>query len=248
MRLIPLDELKNANYTHENKIDRAFFIANIIYYFLQCEISIKELYDLPDDIKNGVYGIIYCTANHDFYDIEEALNSLLTEIYIDEGNGFSVEEFFDKPDKYKRFKLECPYNINKYKSALGYILPNQAFYCNVAEDHAITLTALIRRENPDFEDLDSWENNHPEQPDWHNALMNNQQAIIIHFIPNEYPSVIYIPSKISKFQYDELSKLEQILQAHNITTTTNYKELDLTDVLKDNEFYASHVNNAYDIA
>ena len=71
--------------------------------------------------------------------------------------------------------------------------------------------------------------------DWHSKLMQEKKVIIIHFLSNACGEAIYIPDEITEFQYNELKKINELLQKYNINGDTGYN-VPLNILINDDEF------------
>ncbi len=244
MRVIPVNELQSMKVTTISAEKLEELIANYIYRVLQCNISLDELHMVPEMIQKCVKSVINCDYNARFYLISSlALEKLLIDIAIDSHDSFSLEDFIRRPDFFKPFLLDCNYNRVTAKSALGYILPDKAIYCNAPTNHAAIVTAYNRRSDPNFEDLNLYHSLHPEQPNeskWQDYIMFKQKAIIIHFMPVSWGTPIFIPDELTEFQYKELERINKVFLNHNATASTNYREMDLDTALKDEAFKLEH--------
>ena len=242
MGIISLNEINKLNFNNISEDEIIEISASLAYHYMNGNISIDDL----KKYSNSIVNIVNCIVNQDrtsnyFIKANSAMSQLLKDNALDSSSEFSLEEFLKKPDVNKPFKIDCSYNRSSYKAALGYIMPNKAIYCDVVEsNHAAMVTAYHRRENPNFEDLGLWQFFHPEQPDWHEEIMEKESAIIIHFMPNEFGEAIFIPKLLTEFQYNELLKINRILLQNGIKTETNYDGMDLDTALSDDSFKERH--------
>lgn len=199
--------------------------------------SQEELKQYPSDIINMVNTMLNNDIKSNIYDkILLPLTKSLVSIEINRSSIFSLEKFIALPDDTRMYSYDCSITDMYDKTALGLIMPESAFYCNVPplSNHAWVTMQYYQMEDPSFPDLRLKEG-------WHEYVMKEKKAIIIHFLLNEYGEAIYIPDEITEFQYNELLRINELLKYYNIESATNYKNMNLDEVLNDEEFIASHV-------
>lgn len=220
----------------DNKNQFIAEVVDLIYKILYQKISTEELNTMNDDIKLTVGKFLDNKPN---YKISSALKRKLIRTGLKELTEFDLINFLNKPDYDYYFPHECPYNQKQYKAALGYITKSKAIYCDVppGSNHADVVTEMHRMIDSEYEDLRFYYQNHGNDindSDWHNKVMNEEGCIVIHFVPNIYGEVIYIPKEINDFQYQELLKINKILKERKISAETN-KNIELTEYLKELE-------------
>ena len=216
--------------------------VRLICSILYGVISQEELKQYPPDIINMVDTMLNNDVNSNIYDkILLPLTKSLTSIEINRSSSFSLEKFLALLDDTHMYRYSCAVTDIYDKAALGLIMPEDVFYCNVPlfSNHAEVTTQYYQMEDPSFPDLRLKEG-------WHEYVMKEKKTIIIHFLPNEYGEAIYIPDEITEFQYNELLRINELLKYYNIESATNYKNMNLDEALNDEEFITNHVrSNGY---
>lgn len=210
----------------------------LIYMILMEKLPREKINIYPNDIIERVNCIL--DHNEDNYDIKNTyrtplareLRDLLINLAIEDAPNFSLDEFL-KMDTHKAFPYECKYNesIAPNKAAIGLIFPKSAFYCDVPIGyiHYVVVLRYFQKHDPDLAKKIKY------TTDWHIKLMQEKKVIIIHFLPNACGEAIYIPDEITEFQYNELIKVNELLQKYNIIGETEYNVP--LNILLDDEYF-----------
>ncbi len=236
-----IEELKkqiNQNLTEEEK---DIIAASLAFHLLNEEINIEFINNFDIDIVNRVNIVINKDRSTKTYmRVNKLLEQIIRNKAIETSKDFSLEEFLKKQDYIESFKYKCEYNRKEYKAALGLIMPNQALYCDVPTGNHAEMLSAYYKDDPEYAYLNLQCIIHPEKPDWHKKVMEEKNAVIIHFMPNKYGAVIYIPEKLTEFQYNELLKISEILIRNEVKAGTNYEDLTLDKALSDTSFREKH--------
>lgn len=205
----------------------------LIYTILMEKLPLEKINTYPNDIIERVNCILNNDSNSTYYiPLQNKLGDLLANLAIENSSNFSLEEFLKK-DIHKPFPYECKYNesIPPNKAALGLIFPKSTFYCDVPNVilHEDVALRYFLKYDPDFERKLRY------AADWHSKLMQEKKVIIIHFSSNVCGEAIYIPDEITEFQYNELKKINELLQKYNINGDTGYN-VPLNILINDDEF------------
>lgn len=195
-------------------------IAQLACEILLGKMTIEDLEKYNSSIKEEVLNTLHLKNQK----IGLLVNKILIQEELDKSDKFDLERFLDKPD----------FSIGTHKAALGLIYDNHAFYCEVpfVSSHAHVATAYYRRKDPNYEELSVYGLLHPNNgKEWQDKLMEEDHAIVIHFLPNEYGEAFFIPENITNYQKEELERINSLLQARNIATETNYEDKNLSEYL-----------------
>lgn len=234
------EEIINLPVESLNEKQKNTLSVYLIYMILTKKLPLEKINIYPNDIIERVT----CVLDHDINNsyripLVKELHNLLIDLAIEDAPNFSLDNFL-KSNVYKGFPYECRYNkfIAPNKAALGLIFPEHTFYCNFPID-TIHFSVAIRF----FEKYDpNLVQKLINDKDWHNLLMKEKNVIIIHFLPNDCGEVIYIPEKITEFQYKELEKVNELLQKYNIEGDTEYS-VPLNILIDDEEFQDRIITN-----
>ena len=221
-------ETVNNNDINEDKVE---LVADLAFKILNGQIGINDIDNYSDDIKKEVVNLLNKNSS---YKYKIRLREKICLNVIMDYKNFDLSEFVERDDSSYQFPFTCPFNKKTEKAALGYILQDNAIYCDVpiGNNHADVVTQIHRMINPDYENLNAYSALHPEVSDWHEKVMDEENCIIIHFLPNKYGTIIYIPNEITPFQEQELNKINDILTENNIKTVTNKDEISLSEYIE----------------
>ena len=221
-------ETVNNNDINEDKFE---LVADLAFKILKEQIGINDIDNYPEEIKKEVINLL---NNNSSFEYKTRLRVKICIDAIVDYKNFDLNEYVERDDSYYQFPFACPFNKKAEKAALGYILPDNAIYCDVPirNNHADVVTQIHRMIDPDYEDLRTYSVLHPENRDWHEKVMDEEKCIIIHFMSNNYGAVIYIPNEITPFQEQELNKINDILTENNIKTVTNKDEISLSEYIE----------------
>ena len=212
-------------------------IVDLAYKILMQAITIEETEKYEkDEIRKALELLDEKDKSDEFKVLERKLKKKLRMEAIKNSDNFDLETFVDKPDYDLSFPYECPFNKRTHKAALGLIFPDKAFYCEVPihSNHANMATEYYRRSDPKYEDLSFYQYLHPEEENgWQGKITKEDQAIVIHFLPNEYGAAFCIPEEITPFQRQELEKINQLLEEKGIERNTNKDDKNLSEYLEE---------------
>ena len=241
MKALSIEELKkqiNQNLMEEEK---DIIAASLAFHLLNEEINIEFINNFGIDIVNRVNIVINKDRSTKTYiRVNKLLEQIIRNKAIETSKDFSLEEFLKKEDIIESFKYKCEYNRKGYKAALGLITPNQALYCDVPIGNHAEMVSAYYKDDPEYAYLNLQSIIHPEKPNWHEKVMEEKNAVIIHFMPNEFGAVIYIPNELTEFQYSELVKISETLIKNEVKPETNYEGLTLDKALSDTSFREKH--------
>ena len=212
----------------------------LLYMILTKKLPLEKISIYPNDIIERVTCILDYDINNNYrIPLVRELRDLLIDLAIEDAPNFSLDNFL-KSNVYKGFPYECRYNkfIAPNKAALGLIFPEHTFYCNVPIDtiHFSVTIRLFQKSDPNLA------HKLINSKSWQKTLMKEKNVIIIHFLPNACGEAIYIPEKITEFQYNELVKINELLQKYNIEGDTENR-VPLNILLDDEEFQERIITN-----
>ena len=249
MKNIDLKKFNNIDFDLVDNETLDNIIVKFCYYVLVGELDLNELNNIDRNLVEKInlvlnYDYKNDNKNKDILKLKSKLDKLLRQIELSKSDNFSLDAFLNESDYNTFYKHKCSFNGNGHKAAIALIFPDKSLYANVPihSNHADMVTEYMRNDNPKYENLAVYHilNN---GADWHDKIMVEEQAIIIHFLPNEFGEVVYIPDNISEYQYNELININNVLKQKGIEAETNYCEMLLNDAIEDPEFISSHCNN-----
>lgn len=206
-------------------------IIELAYRILTGLIHEKEIESIDKEQLKEAYELLECEN----LSLIKELNQRMMKYEIDKSPLFSLKEYIKREEEGYLYPYPCSYNVKTYKAAVGLIYDDNSFFCNVPLNfsHAEVVTEYMRRNNPNYENLVLFNLNHRnETREWEEKVTEEEHAIIVQLMPNDFGALFYIPENITFYQQEELENVNNLLKENNISADTNQNEMNLEEYLE----------------
>ena len=206
-------------------------IIELAYRILTGSIHENEIESIDKEQLKETYELLECEN----LSLVKELNQRMMKYEIDKSPLFSLKEYIEREKEGFLYPYPCSYNVKTYKAAVGLIYDDHSFFCNVPLNfsHAEVVTEYMRRKDPNYENLVLYNLNHRnETREWEEKVMEEEHAIVIQLMPNDFGALFYIPKDITPYQQEELENINNLLKENNISTDTNQDDMNLEEYLE----------------
>lgn len=194
-------------------------------------ISEKEIKSTDKESLKEVIELLECNN----LSLVKELNQRMMKYEIEKSPLFSLKEYIKREEEGCFYPYPCSYNVKTYKAAVGLIYDDNSFFCNVPLNfsHAEVVTEYMRKKDPNYENLVLFNLNHrSETREWEEKVMEEEHAIVVQLMPNDFGALFYIPEEITPYQQEELENINNLLKENNISTDTNQDDMNLEEYLE----------------